>query len=78
MKEDHDDDRNKEQALIETFYYCENVVDRSSAVENDNNAMFQSCVILLPCGHLCACAQCCYDLSQCPLCRADILTRVNI
>ena len=39
MKEDHDDDRNKEQALIETFYYCENVVGRRSAIENDNNAM---------------------------------------
>ena len=39
---------------------------------------FQSCVILLPCGHLCACARCVMDLTVCPLCRAEILTRVNI
>jgi len=55
-------------ALIQTFLTPECVV----CLEQ------KSCVILLPCGHLCACAQCCYDLSQCPLCRADILTRVNI
>ena len=39
---------------------------------------FQSCIILLPCGHLCSCSECSYDMSQCPLCRATIITRVNI
>jgi len=38
----------------------------------------KSCIILLPCGHLCVCAECNYDLAECPLCRAAILTRVNI
>lgn len=38
----------------------------------------KSCVILLPCGHLCACSNCVMDLSVCPLCRAEIVTRVNI
>lgn len=55
-------------ALIQTFHSPECVV----CLER------KSCIILLPCGHLCCCNDCSLDLRQCPLCRADIITRVNI
>jgi len=55
-------------AMIQTFHSPECVV----CLER------KSCIILLPCGHLCCCNECSFDLKQCPLCRADIITRVNI
>merc|ERR1712106_208793 len=54
--------------LIETFQSAECVV-----------CMERKCdIIFLPCGHLCSCSQCDRDLSQCPLCRADIVQRVKL
>merc|ERR1712106_690868 len=53
---------------IETFQSAECVV-----------CMERKCdIIFLPCGHLCSCSQCDRDLSQCPLCRADIVQRVKL
>lgn len=71
---DHDipsapeDDSPSAPAIIQTFHTPECVV----CLER------KSSVILLPCGHLCSCSQCNFDISQCPLCRADIITRVNM
>lgn len=29
-------------------------------------------LVFVPCGHICACEQCCRSLKQCPLCRTKI------
>lgn len=55
-------------AMIQTFHTPECVV----CLER------KSCVIMLPCGHLCSCSECSFDLTHCPLCRSAIITRVNI
>jgi len=56
-----DDDSNPQPSapsMIQTFHSPECVI----CLER------KSCVILLPCGHMCSCAECCVDLRQCPLC----------
>lgn len=33
-------------------------------------------VLLRPCGHVCACAECAYRLAQCPVCRGAVTERL--
>ena len=70
---------------IETFQSAECVVCMERKVEillifpHNYNLSYPQCdIIFLPCGHLCSCSQCDRDLSQCPLCRADIVQRVKL
>ncbi|KAA0203792.1 hypothetical protein HAZT_HAZT008478 [Hyalella azteca] len=37
-----------------------------------------SCVLMLPCGHVCLCHTCSLPLSLCPICRTDISTKLLI
>lgn len=34
--------------------------------------------VLLPCGHVCSCMECSYNLEKCPICRSDINSRNKI
>lgn len=38
----------------------------------------QSDVIFLKCGHVCTCQKCSEPLSECPLCRGEITTRIKL
>jgi len=66
--DDDSDTQPSAPSMIQTFHTPECVI----CLER------KSCVILLPCGHMCSCAECCVDLRQCPLCRSTIITRVNV
>ena len=35
-------------------------------------------IVFLPCGHVCACAECAQGLSACPLCRVEIAQKITI
>lgn len=35
-------------------------------------------LVFVPCGHVCCCSGCSQDVSQCPLCRADIESKLSI
>lgn len=37
-----------------------------------------SCVVLLPCGHVCACLLCSKPLTCCPMCRADVTSKIML
>ncbi|KAF2351203.1 Leucine-rich repeat [Trinorchestia longiramus] len=37
-----------------------------------------SCLVLLPCGHVCLCSTCAGPLTECPICRALISTKLII
>ena len=37
-----------------------------------------SCVVLLPCGHVCACIVCAAQLETCPMCRSDVLSKISL
>lgn len=37
-----------------------------------------SCVVLLPCGHVCACLHCSQPLTCCPMCRADVTAKIML
>ena len=39
---------------------------------------FQCDILFLPCGHVCCCWKCESSLTGCPLCRADVTTKVKL
>jgi len=56
----------------------------SSSDAGVNNQLCKICVdqsmdcVLVPCGHLCICMQCAIQVTQCPICRSQILNRQKI
>lgn len=36
------------------------------------------CIVFIPCGHMCSCANCAPSLAICPMCRADITIKQRV
>ena len=48
-------------------------------IKIDDVCLFpQSDSLFLNCGHVCCCQTCAEPLFKCPLCRADIISKVNM
>jgi len=81
----------KENELTEKQLETKNLESKLKLLERSNqelqNAIPTPCAIcfdnindctFIPCGHLCTCMKCGTQVSACPLCRADISSRVKV
>ncbi|KAK7582361.1 hypothetical protein V9T40_013806 [Parthenolecanium corni] len=62
-------------------------IDNTTSINTLNEVLQNECVIclekqsnivFLPCGHLCTCSNCSLCVNQCPLCRCDIESKMQV